>query len=51
MMLFPTKDTKTRSVIKSLSKVAEQFEISNRVVCDRGTCFTPENFEELKESQ
>lgn len=42
--LYLNGDTKTASVVRSLNKFISQYGIPDRIVCDRGTCFTSDSF-------
>lgn len=43
-----TRDTKTRSVIRALEKLVDNFGAPVRIVSDRGTCFTSKHFSDFR---
>jgi len=49
--LFAAKDTSTDRVIFSLTTFIQMFGLPNRLVTDRGTCFTARKFEEFCEEK
>lgn len=44
ILLYPVRNTKTSSVIKSLKEAFKIFGAPNRIIADRGTCFTSAEF-------
>ncbi|CAI6373983.1 unnamed protein product [Macrosiphum euphorbiae] len=49
--LFAAKDTSTNGTIDNLTTLVQMFGLPNRLVTDRGTCFTARKFEEFCEEK
>jgi len=49
--LFTAKDTSTNGTIDNLTTLVQMFGLPNRLVTDRGTCFTARRFEEFCEEK
>jgi len=49
--IFAAKDTGTEGVLESMSSIVQMFGLPNRLVTDRGTCFTSRKFEEFCDEQ
>lgn len=47
VFIKPVKDTKTEHVIKVLEDIFYTFRNPNRIICDRGSCFTSNAFKEF----
>ncbi|CAI6359512.1 unnamed protein product [Macrosiphum euphorbiae] len=46
VLLFPAKSTHTQSAIRSLQKFVDQWGLPDRLITDRGTCFTSKAFQD-----
>jgi len=44
--LFPVKNTSSQHVLKALKILVDEFGLPDRIVSDRGTCFTSRQFEQ-----
>ncbi|GBN39699.1 hypothetical protein AVEN_217446-1 [Araneus ventricosus] len=43
--LYPVRDTSSKNVLKSVKIFVEDFGLQNRIISDRGSCFTSHEFE------
>lgn len=46
VLLFPAKSTHTQAAIRSLQKFVSQWGLPDRLITDRGTCFTSKAFQD-----
>lgn len=46
VLLFPAKSTHTQAAIRSLQKFVDQWGLPDRLITDRGTCFTSKAFQD-----
>lgn len=44
VQLYPVRDVKATTTVRKLSEFVDRFGASNRIISDRGTAFTPEEF-------
>lgn len=45
VFIRPVKDTKTKNVLRVLDDIFYTFRVRNRIICDRGSCFTSNIFQ------
>jgi len=45
--IFAARDTVTEGVLESLTSILQMFGLPNRLITDRGTCFTSRKFEDF----